>query len=267
MKIIPVTSDGLVDLDWLAVSLKDDDRSSLISVMMVNNETGIVQPIKQIVDLARAHGNAQTHTDAVQAAGRLDIDMDALGVDYLSLSAHKCGGPMGAGALVYNHDKIRMLKPILKGGGQERSRRSGTENASAIAGFGLAAALAMQDLAVFEKINAWREEAEGKMLDAVPKAIIFGQNAPRVANTIQISLPDIRAETQLMALDLEGIAVSSGSACSSGSIKPSHVLLAMGASEGEATGALRISMGWNTKREELDRFVDVWIKMARGHGF
>lgn len=266
VQIIPVDENGIVDLEWLKVELGKDECSTLISVMMVNNETGVIQPIKQIVELAKNHGNTKVHSDGVQAAGRLKIDMDDLGLDYLSLSAHKFGGPMGIGALIYNHDKSHMLTPITKGGGQERGRRSGTENAPAIAGFGMAANLANQDLEEFQAMAAWRRDAEQKMLKAIPKAIIFGQDATRVANTIQVSLPGIRAETQLMALDLDGIAVSSGSACSSGSIKPSHVLLAMGASEEQAQGALRFSCGWNTTKQEVDTFVDAWIKMAQSHG-
>ncbi len=263
VEIIPVTGDGVVDLDWLKNALKDDERTTLISVMLVNNETGIIQPIKEIVALAKNHGHTHVHTDAVQAAGRLEIDIDDLGVDYLSLSAHKCGGPMGVGALIYAHDKDLMLSKLTKGGGQERGRRAGTENAPAIAGFGVAAELAAADLIEFQAMSQWRETAEQKMLSAVPEAILFGQAVNRVANTIQISLPGIRAETQLMALDLAGFAVSSGSACSSGSIKPSHVLTAMGATEEQAKGALRISFGWQTTQDQLNQFVEAWITMAK----
>ena len=267
VEIIPVNKAGIVDIEWLKAALESDPRETLISVMMVNNETGVVQPIKEIVALAQAHGDAKVHSDAVQAAGRIKINIEKLSVDYLSLSAHKFGGPMGAGALIYNHDKSHMLKPFTQGGGQERGRRSGTENAAAIAGFGEAATLAISNRTDFQNMAIWRDEIEAKILNAVPKAIIFGENAVRVANTIQVSLPGVKASTQLMALDLAGIAVSSGSACSSGSIKPSHVLQAMGASEEEAMGALRCSFGWNTTHAELDSFVEAWIEVAKSHGF
>lgn len=265
IEIIPVTKDGVVDLDWLKKNLSQDDRQTLISVMMVNNETGVIQPIKDIVALTKAHGKTQIHCDGVQALGKIDIDFDRLGIDFLSLSAHKFGGPMGVGALVFDHHTS--LKKLTHGGGQERSRRAGTENVPAILGFGEAARLAKTDHPHFKALNQWREAAEEEMLSAIPQAIIFGQNAPRVANTIQVSLPGIKAETQLMALDLDGIAVSSGSACSSGSIKPSHVLLAMGASEEQAKGALRFSAGWNTSEDDVKTFVKAWIKMAKGLGF
>ncbi len=267
IELIPVTPDGVLDLDWLQKALATDPQPTLISVMMVNNETGVIQPIQEIVALAKAHGSCWVHSDAVQAAGRMSLDMTELGIDYLSLSAHKLGGPMGVGALIYNHDKEKMLAKMTHGGGQERGRRAGTENAPAMIGFGYAAELAVQDLPQFQAMQAWREDAEQAIQKAVPAVIIYGQKVPRVANTIQLSLPGIRAETQLMALDLAGIAVSSGAACSSGSIKPSHVLQAMGATQEQAKGALRCSFGWNTTQEEIKHFTQTYIQMAKHYGF
>ncbi|HEY1097182.1 MAG TPA: cysteine desulfurase family protein [Alphaproteobacteria bacterium] len=260
INFIPVTSDGIVDLHVLEKLLMSDTRPTLISVMLANNETGVLQPIKEIAALAKDH-NALLHVDAVQAVGKVPLQWAELGIDYLSLSAHKMGGPAGIGALVYDHDK-----PILKhvhGGGQERRRRAGTENMIGIAGFGTAAAEAEKSMTLYAQLRTWHEEMEDEILSVVPGAIIFGRNVERLGNTTQIALPGVTSEKQLIALDLAGFAVSSGSACSSGSIKPSHVLLAMGVDENLAKCAIRISSGWATTQDDIKKFTTAYIAMAQ----
>jgi cysteine desulfurase len=261
--IIPVTADGRVDLAALETLLAADRRPALVSVMLANNETGVIQPLAEIVAIAKRHG-ALVHTDAVQALGKMDVIWDELNVDFLSLSAHKMGGPAGVGTLVYNHDQ-----PILRlqtGGGQERRRRAGTENLIGIAGFGAActgaACQGVADQTPVAQLAVWHQTMEQAMVKAQPKAIIFGATAPRLGNVTQIALPGVTADKQLMALDLAGFAVSSGSACSSGSIKPSHVLQAMGVADDLAKCAIRVSSGWATTEDELKAFTQAWIAMA-----
>jgi cysteine desulfurase len=265
VNFIPVTTDGIVNLEVLEKLLMGDARPTLISVMLVNNETGVIQPIDKIAKLAQ-HYNALLHVDAVQAVGKIPVSWRDLGVDYLSLSAHKMGGSAGIGALIYDHEK-----PILKhlhGGGQERRRRAGTENLIGIVGFGEAARLAITGLDHYRDVAAWHDRMEHEIKDAVPDSVIFGENVVRLGNTTQIALPSVTAEKQLIALDLAGFAVSSGAACSSGSIKPSHVLLAMGVSEDIAKCAIRISSGWATTENDIKAFTQAYIKMVqklKGH--
>ncbi len=253
---IPVLPNGMVDLDALEALLKQDTQPTLVSVMWVNNETGVIQPIEKISALSKQYG-ALFHCDAVQAAGRIKIEMDASGINYLTLSAHKIGGPSGIGALIYNHDTA--LQKFIHGGGQERRRRAGTENSIGALGFGLAAELCAQETDHLQQLQQWRDQFETTMKQAVPSVEFIGSAATRVPNTIQLVLPGVTAETQLMALDLDGIAVSSGAACSSGSIKPSHVLLAMGLSEEKAKCAIRVSMGFGTTQNEVDYFLERWV--------
>ena len=256
---VPVTRDGIIDMAALETMLAEH-KPALLSIMLVNNETGAIQPVADIVRMARRVSPAtRIHTDAVQAAGRIPIDFPALQVDYLTLSAHKMGGPQGAGAIIMAPGA--KIEKLLHGGGQEKRQRPGTENIAAIAGFGVAAAIAQQSIADFQSLAILRDDLEKTLLAHEPRLVVFGTVAPRVANTSQIALPGIAAETQLMALDLDGIAVSSGSACSSGTVKPSHVLKAMGASDTQALGALRISMGWATTKEDIDQFITAWKKM------
>lgn len=271
--IIPSLDSGAIDTEAVEDILATipSTEAALVSCMWVNNETGVIQPIDvlhQHITACRQDRKAPVwlHVDAVQALGRLPVDIRALPIDYLVLSAHKIGGPKGIGALVYDHEKPQALGPMTWGGGQERRRRAGTENVMGIIGFGAAAEAAVRDMTPFQNMATWRKEAEKTMLDTAPHAIVFGDDAPRVANTIQIALPNIRAETQLMRMDLAGIAVSSGSACSSGSIKPSHVLRAMGVVDDIAMGALRLSFGWNTTKEDVDRAVAAWCTMAKELG-
>lgn len=257
--LIPVTFDGIVDMEALETLLAKG-KPALVSVMLVNNETGVIQPVADIVRLVRKISPSTIiHTDAVQAAGRITIDFSTLQVDFLSLSAHKMGGPQGAGALVMGPGA--KIEKLLRGGGQEKRQRAGTENIAALAGFGIAATLAVKDFPAFQALATLRDAMEGKLTAIEPRLKTFGRNAPRVSNTAQVSLPGISAETQLMALDLSGIAVSSGSACSSGTVKISHVLKAMGASDSDAMGALRVSLGWHTTQNDIDRFIAAWEKM------
>jgi cysteine desulfurase len=225
-----------------------DGPKALVSVMLANNETGVIQPIREIVALAQKHG-ALVHTDAVQAFGKIPLNFGLLGVDMMTIAAHKVGGPPAIGALVLR-DGLPM-EPFLVGGGQELRRRAGTENLVAIAGFAAAAKENVLDIKALR--NALESALEG--------ATIFGGSAERLSNTICFSQPGLTAETLLMNFDLEGIAVSSGSACSSGKVTRSHVLSAMGVAPELARGAIRISLGWNTKPADIEHFNAVWKKL------
>jgi cysteine desulfurase len=259
--VIPVGSDGVVDLARLAALLADAARPALVSVMLANNETGIVQPLAELVALAHRHG-ALVHSDAVQAPGRLALDMAALGVDLLTVSSHKIGGPQGAAALIARTDPA----PLLAGGGQERGRRAGTENVAALVGFGVAATLAAAELAEAPSIARLRDALEAGVRAVSNKAVVIGAGQPRLPNTSCLALPGIKAETQVMALDLAGVAVSAGSACSSGKVSASHVLAAMGLPPSVAGSAIRVSLGWTTGDHDVERFVAAWRAMAaRGH--
>lgn len=256
----PVTADGVIDLQVFEALVKEH-KPALISCMLVNSETGVIQPVAELARIARkAHADVFIHTDAVQAAGKIKIDMPALQVDYLSLSAHKCGGPQGVGALICAPG-ARPAK-FLHGGGQEKSRRAGTENVAGIAGFGLAAELALAGLAAYQDFAALRDKLETGLAAIHGDVKIFGQDAPRVANTCGFACAGLPAQTQLMALDLDGIAVSTGSACSSGSVKKSHALSAMGASDAELDSALRVSLGWNTEEQDIDALLNSWKKIV-----
>lgn len=257
---IPVTSDGVIDMEAYESLLNDGEPPALVSVMLVNSETGVIQPIAEMAEMAHAKG-ALFHTDAVQGAGRIDIFFNKLGVDYMSLSAHKMAGPQGVGAII-TRKNIEIPKFML-GGGQEKNCRAGTHNTAGITGMGLAAELALQNISHYSDIQKLRDYLETEIRKISNKAIIYGANAPRVGNTCNVGLPDLPAQTQMIAMDLEGIAVSSGSACSSGAFKASHVLTAMGASDDEAKCALRISMGYATNAADIERFLEAWSKMVK----
>ena len=259
--LIPVDSDGVVDLDALDSMLAGEGTPALVSVMLANNETGVVQPVAGIAGVARRFG-ALVHCDAVQAAGKVPVDMSALGVDMLSLSAHKIGGPAGVGALVVA-DSVP-LSPIVFGGGQERGRRMGTENFSGIAGFGAAAREARKGVDGFAELGRLRDGLERRILDISPETRIFGAGAERLPNTSCLTMPGMASETQVMALDLAGVAVSAGSACSSGKVQASHVLAAMNADAAQAASAIRASLGWNSTAQDVDRFVDAWTALHIG---
>jgi cysteine desulfurase len=257
---LPVTSDGVLDLAALEQRIATAERP-LVSVMLANNETGVIQPIRAIADVVHA-ANGLLHVDAVQAAGRIDCRTDDLGADLLSLSSHKLGGPQGAGALVRRAD-IHIAEPLIRGGGQERGIRAGTENVAGIAGFGAAAIAAVTaretDAA---RMAALRDRLEAEIAQATPQAVIFGQGAPRLPNTTLVGLAGIKAETAIISFDLNGVAVSSGSACSSGKVQASHVLAAMGMQPDLARGAVRISLGWSTTERDLDNVLRAWIRVV-----
>jgi cysteine desulfurase len=253
--LIPVDGDGVVDLGALKALLAENtDGPVLVSVMMANNEIGVLQPSKKVVEIAKEAG-ALVHIDAVQAAGRVALEFDSLGADLMSLSAHKLGGPKGVGALVKRAEID--LVPLIAGGGQERSLRAGTENVPGIAGFGSAAQAALSELAdgtEIERQRALRDQLEADILAATPGAVIIGGQAPRIANTSCIAFPGFAAETLVIGFDLEGVAISAGSACSSGKVEASHVLAAMDLAPGVASSAIRISLGYATTAEDVDAF-------------
>jgi cysteine desulfurase len=251
--LIPVDRTGIVDPDRLRELVTKD--TALVSVMQANNEIGTIQPIAELAAIAHQHG-ALMHTDAVQSVGKLPVDVRALGIDLLSLSAHKFNGPKGAGALWIKRGT--RMQPMLTGGKHERSRRAGTENVPALVGMGVAARLAMGKLAAEGvRVGALRDRLEDGILRSVPGTVLNGAHAPRVPNTTNISFDRVEAESLLIALDLEAIAVSTGSACSSGTLEPSHVLRAMGLSTHRTQSSLRFSLGLFSTQEEVDRVVAV----------
>jgi cysteine desulfurase len=248
--VIPVDRSGVVDLAALERMLAGS-KPALVSVMFANNETGVIQPVAEVVRLARAAG-ALIHCDAVQGAGKASVDLHGLGADYLSLSAHKLGGPTGVGALV-----VRAGAPFAadrKGGGQESNRRAGTENLAGIVGFGAAAEASCSGL----DTTKLRDRLEAGLCAVAPTAAIYGAEVPRLVNTTCISMPGVKAETQVMALDLAGVCVSAGAACSSGKVTRSAVLSAMGLEAAESETAIRISCGWNTVSEDIDCLIAAW---------
>lgn len=252
---LPVSNDGIVDLDALSDLLENAPKPALVSVMLVNNETGVVQPVSEVSQVAKKF-DARVHTDAIQAAGKLDMDFSALGVDYLTLSSHKIGGPQGVGAIVTA--PTAPLKPLVAGGGQELGRRSGTENVAGIAGFGVAALEALEDLSDVARVAKMRGRFEEAVRQASNDAVIIGADADRVANTSCVAMPGVKGETQVMHFDLNGICLSSGSACSSGKVKVSHVLSAMGYSPEMAEASIRVSLGRLTKEEDIDHLIKAW---------
>jgi cysteine desulfurase len=252
---IPVTSDGVVSLDTLAGELEKHRPGGwrpLVSLMMANNETGAIQPIAEAAKIVHETGGL-LHSDAVQAAGRVPLEIGALGADMLSLSAHKIGGPKGIGALVLREGVS--VEPLLKGGGQERRRRAGTENVGGIVGFGVAAELAAADLAKAPELAKLRDELEAGALAIAPEAVVLSSRVPRLPNTTCLAVPGAKAETLVIGLDLAGVAVSSGSACSSGKVEASHVLSAMGIAPELAQGAIRISLGFATSNTDIQAFL------------
>jgi len=257
---LPVCPDGRLDLAALAAAVAQTPRP-LVSLMLANNETGIVQPVAEAAAIVRAAGGL-IHVDAVQAVGRIPCDMTALGADLLTLSAHKIGGAKGAGALIRAREDIHFPEPLIRGGGQERALRAGTENVTGIAAFGAAAALAGRD-GEAAHMSALRNTLECSLLAVTPDVMIFGRDqVERLPNTTLFALSGIKAETAVIAFDLEGIAVSSGAACSSGKVQPSHVLAAMGVAEPLQRGAVRVSLGWNSTANDVEKFVTAWRKLA-----
>ncbi|WP_201863764.1 cysteine desulfurase family protein [Microvirga soli] len=257
VEIIPVDANGILDLAWLEARLrKACDERVLVSIQLANNETGVLQPVAEAARIVHEHGGL-IHTDAVQAAGKIPVDMAGLEVDVLTLSAHKIGGPKGIGAVVLASDQYEIADRLIRGGGQEKGFRAGTENVAAIAGFGAAAEIALSGLAQeAERLGALRDDAETHVRRIAPDAVVVGAQAERLPNTFAFAIPGLKAETALIAFDLAGVALSSGSACSSGKVKRSHVLDAMGVEPALAEGVLRVSLGWSTTKEDVIRFAE-----------
>lgn len=249
---IPVDPSGCIRLDVLEEILKRSTLPSLLSVMLVNNETGVIQPVRRIAELARSH-NVLVHTDAVQALGRMPVNFAVLGVDLMTVSAHKIGGPMGAAALLLRDGLDLTVQ--MDGGGQELRRRAGTENVGAIAGFAAALAEGFSDMQLL------RDRLESELEQVSPDIQIFSRDAERIGNTTCFAVPAIPADGALISLDLDGVAVSSGSACSSGKVGRSHVLDAMGVPPEVARSALRVSFGWNSAPADVDAFIAAWRRM------
>jgi len=256
---IGVTGSGLLDLDRLRALLQSGPPA-LVSVMLANNETGAVQPVAEAAEIVHAAGGL-LHVDAIQAFGKISFDIKGLNSDLITVSGHKIGGPKGVGAVVLA-EGVRGLEPLLRGGGQELGRRAGTENVAGIAGFGAAVKTAMDslqhDAIRFENLRNRLETG----LRQTPGAIVFADDVPRLPNTTLFTVPGLKAETAVIGFDLEGIAVSSGSACSSGKVQPSHVLEAMGFGPNMAQGAVRLSLGWSTSQAEIDRCLEAWRKLT-----
>jgi cysteine desulfurase len=262
---LAVDASGVVPLEAVAQRAGETwashaGASRLLSLQLANNETGVVQQVAAATETAHAHG-LWVHSDAVQAAGRMRVSFNALGVDYLSLSAHKLGGPKGVGALVIR-DGAPQLPAFIAGGGQERRRRAGTENVPGIAGFGAAARAAARDLAAMDCVRMLRDRAEAHAKDITPAAVIIGAEAERLPNTTAIALPGASAETLVIALDLAGVAVSAGSACSSGKVGASHVLEAMGLAPALTRSAIRVSLGWASTQADVAAFAAAWAHVA-----
>jgi len=256
---IPVTSDGIVDLGALEDMLKSDPEPALVSVMYANNETGVIQPVEQVSELARHYG-ALVHCDAVQAAGKIPLDVKSLGVHLMSISAHKIGGPAGSGVLI-NMSGVE-LSPMFRGGGQEKKVRSGTENLIGIAGFGAAAEVVCQDdLTEMVKLRQWRDDLEATAKIRLPGVKIVGNSTSRLPNTSCLVSPGIDSETQVMAMDLAGIYISAGAACSSGKVGANPVMAAMGFSDDQVRSVIRVSLGWSSKQGDVETFLDAWCDL------
>ena len=251
---IPVDNEGLLNLDALSALLDSGQNSTLVSVMYANNETGVIQPIREIAEQAHAR-QALFHCDAIQGAGKTALSFADTGADLLSLSAHKIGGPQGVGALIVREGLD--LAPVISGGGQELRKRAGTENLPGIAGFGAAAEAAFANIENFQRLAVLRDRLE-MLIGRLAPVKIFGAGVERLANTSCFTMPGVNAEVQVMGLDIAGVAISAGSACSSGKVEPSHVLRAMDVDEQHAGSAIRVSFGWDSKDSDVERFVEAW---------
>ena len=271
---IPVQANGLIDETRLGELLAAHDMKQgvpYVAIQLANSETGVIQPVARIAQKVRLMGG-YVLCDAVQAAGRMPIDVAELGVDFLILSSHKIGGPQGVGALVIAH-RILDITPAIAGGGQEKNRRAGTENVAAIAGFGAAAQAALRECGDLSDICALRDSIESHLAPIcaqngveAQRLHVFGQGPARLANTLLFSVEGLRAETALIAFDLDGVAVSSGSACSSGKVGKSHVLAAMEVNDAIASGAIRVSLGWSSSQNDVEKFVVAFGRIMRRLG-
>lgn len=265
VRVLPLDGQGRLDLAGLSAALAEAVEAGarpMLALQGANNETGVLQPVAEAARLVHQAGGLVV-CDAVQMAGRMPLG-DLGDADVLLMSGHKLGGPKGVGALAFRHEDLHINDPLVRGGGQERGQRAGTENVAAIAGFGAAAEAAGRGLAEeAARLAGLRDGMEGAVRSLFPEISIFSEGAPRLPNTSAFALPDLPAETLLMALDLAGVAVSSGSACSSGKVRPSHVLEAMGVRPELAKGALRVSLSWQTRAEDIDRFCETFQKTVR----
>ncbi|BET28661.1 cysteine desulfurase [Wolbachia endosymbiont of Nasonia oneida] len=259
--IIPVNQEGIVDFLELEKILSElKGNKAIVSVMMANNETGVIQPIEEIAEIAHKFG-AICHTDTAQSVGKIKVNMEDLGVDLLTLSAHKFGGVAGSGVLIFN--KELAIEPIIIGGGQEKGFRGGTENIVAIAGLSAALQNIPDLLSKMDEVKELRDQLECELLNLVSDIRIFGKNSKRLPNTSFIYMPGVKSDVQLMHFDLNYIAVSNGSACSSGKVEPSHVLLAMGATKEQTECSIRISIGPETKPQDIKKIVDCWYNIYK----
>ncbi|MFK4383185.1 cysteine desulfurase family protein [Bradyrhizobium sp. USDA 223] len=257
--LIQVTRSGVVDLDHLKALLKGGPPA-LVSIMAANNETGALQPVTEAATIVHEAGGL-LHVDAIQAMGKIPFDINSVGADLATFSAHKIGGPKGVGALAMT-EGIGGLEPVLRGGGQEQSRRAGTENIVGIAAFGAAVKAALQALPEdVKRMASLRDRMENGLRD-IPRTTVFAKDVARLPNTVLFTAPGLKAETAVIGFDLEGIAVSSGSACSSGKVQPSHVLSAMGYDPAVAQGAVRLSLGWSTEPDDINRALEAWRKLG-----
>ena len=262
VEVLPVDSDGVADLGWLRERLARWDAADgkpFVALMLANNETGVIQPVVEVSEIVRA-ADGWLHVDAIQGAGKIAVDSRALGADTLSISAHKLGGPQGIGALTFGPRAT--LSRRQHGGGQERGRRGGTENLPGIAGFGAAAVAALAGLEAYQARAIWRDAVADRLKAA--GGVVMGEAAPRLPNTLCIATPDFTSDLQVMGLDLAKVMISAGSACSSGKVKASPVLMAMG--QGDLAGcAIRVSGGWDTTNTDWNTFADVWLDAHDRH--
>jgi cysteine desulfurase len=262
VRVAPVHENGTVDTERLADLIPDDGRPTLVSVMWANNETGVIQPVVELAQLCHER-RATFHSDAVQAFGKIPLELEDAGGDLVALAAHKLGGPKGVGALFVRGEVE--LEPIVYGGGQEGGLRAGTENVAGIVGFAAAATVAVSELQTESaRLGALRDRLESGLREALPEIFVNGGDAPRrLPNVLNVSIPGIDLEGLLTALDLEGICVSSGSACTTGSVEPSHVIAAMGREGDLARNAIRLSLGWGTREEDIAYVLRVFPKLVK----
>jgi cysteine desulfurase len=262
VEMLPVGAQGELELDALERRLAVVGGRALVSLMFANNETGVVQPVSQAARLVHA-ARSLLHVDAVQGCGRIPFDINGLEADLVTISGHKIGAPKGVGALIRRDAGVPFPPSLITGGGQERGARAGTENVAAIAGFGAAAASARATLAADRAhMTALRDRLEAGLRSSTPEVIIFGTQAERLPNTTLFAVPGMKAETAVIAFDLEGVAVSAGAACSSGKVQPSHVLAAMGVTPALARAAVRVSLGPTTTKSDVDQFNQAWIRVS-----
>ncbi len=262
VRMIGATQDGVIDTQALKREIerhteRNGAGSFMVSLMRANNETGALQPVAEVAALVRKHGGI-LHCDAVQAAGKVPVDINSLGAHFASLSAHKIGGPHGVGALILGDGMANLPSPLIVGGGQELRARSGTENVVGIVGFGAAAECAAKELKKMAELAGLRDHLEAEIARRSPSAVFFSKNVERLPNTSNFAVPGMKSDTTVIGLDLSGFAVSAGSSCSSGKVEQSHVLLAMQADPEAARCAIRVSLGCQTRQEDIEAFLTAW---------